>query len=188
MQINTTISAGQRLEFFDRGDFLRILSATNNLTVEFYKNGVEVAEASNIGAGYAEKFAEWFDKIAITSDTTQAIQVVIRLGNDVRYDTPPNGNVTIIAAASTFTNTQKTVTTTSATIVAANAGRRYLMIQNNDATGDIFVRLDGVTATAATGIKISASGSLELQNLVPSTAITAIGNIASNANIVVVEA
>ncbi len=188
MQINTTISAGQRLEFFDRGDFLRILSATYNLTVEFYKNGIEVAEATNIGAGYAEKFAEWFDKIAITSDTTQAIQVVIRLGNDVRYDTPPNGNVTIIAAASTFTNTQKTVTNASATLVNANAGRRYLMIQNNDPSGDIYVRLDGIASTLVTGVKIAAGGALELQNLVPSTAITAIGNIASNTNIVVVEA
>jgi len=86
-----------------------------------------------------------------------------------------------------FTNTQKTVTNASGVLVAANAARRYLMIQNNDAAGIIYVTLDGTAATTAKGVKISAGGSYELQGFVPSGEIRAIGSIASNANCVVVE-
>jgi hypothetical protein len=72
-------------------------------------------------------------------------------------------------------------------VLAANANRRYLLIQNNDTAGIIYVRLDGGAATAATGIKIAAGGSYECAGYVPTGAITAIGDIASNANVVAVE-
>lgn len=188
MHIKTTMTAGQRVEFQEQSDFFRILDLPGVVDVEFYKMGAKVSEALGISAGYAEKFTDGFDKIAITTATGQSIQLVTRLGNEVRYDKAPVGNTTINNVASTFTNTQKTVTNSSATLVAANANRRYLLIQNNDAAGDIYVRLDGVAATTATGIKIESLGSYALENLVPSSAITAIGSIASNANVVVVEA
>lgn len=188
MHIKTTMTAGQRVEFQEQSDFFRILDLAGVVDVEFYKMGAKVSEALGISAGYAEKFTDGFDKIAITSATAQTIQLVTRLGNEVRYDKAPVGNTTINTVASTFTNSQKTVTNASGTLVAANANRRYLLIQNNDAAGDIFVRLDGVTATTATGVKIEAGGSYALETLVPNGAVTVIGSIASNANIVVVEA
>lgn len=188
MHISTPMTAGQRIEFVEQSNFFRILDLAGFVNIEFYNNGAKVSEAIGITAGYAERFSDYFDKIAITSATSQTIQFVTRLGNEVRYDKAPVGNTTINTVASTFTNSQKTVTNANGTLVGANANRRYLLIQNNDAEGDIYVRLDGLTATTATGVKIEAGGSYELENLVPSNAITAIGSIASNANIVVVEA
>ena len=128
-----------------------------------------------------------FDRIAITSATAQTIQVATRLGNEVSYDTPPNGQVTVTNVNGPFTNTQVTVTSGSTQIDAASTARRYLMIQNNDVLGDIYVRLDGVAATLTTGIKIPAGGYYEVTGFVPNGAITAIGSIASNANVVIVE-
>lgn len=188
MHIKTTMTAGQRVEFQEQSDFFRILDLAGVVDVEFYKMGVKVSDAIGISAGYAEKFTDGFDKIAITSATAQTIQLVTRLGNEVRYDKAPMGYTTINNGSNTFTNSQKTVTNASATLVAANVNRRYLLIQNNDAAGDIYVRLDGIAATIGTGVKIEALGSYALENLVPIGAITAIGSIASNANIVVVEA
>jgi hypothetical protein len=57
------------------------------------------------------------------------------------------------------------------------------MIQNKDATGNIYVTCDGSTSTTAKGIKIAAGQSMELQGFVPTGAIMAIGDAASNANI-----
>lgn len=188
MHISTPMTAGQRIEFVEQSNFFRILDLAGFVNIEFYKNGGKVSEAIGITAGYAERFSDSFDKIAITSATEQTIQFVTRLGNEVRYDKAPVGNTTINTVTSTFTNTQKTVTNASATLVGANANRSYLLIQNNDAGGDIYVRLDGIAATTLTGAKIPAGGAYELQNKVPSGAITAIGSIASNANIVIVEA
>lgn len=188
MHLTTTMTAGQRLEFYERGDFFRLMAATGTVVIDYYRNGALVAEAENVGAGYAERFMnDGFDRVAITSATAQTIQIAIRLGNEIFYDTPPVGNVAITNVNGAFTNTQVNVTNASGTIKAANPARRYLLIQNKDATEDIFVRLDGGGASAATGVKISAGGSYELTNFVPNGAITAIGNIVSNTNVVIVE-
>jgi hypothetical protein len=183
-----TFAAGVAVEFQEAADFFRLLSAPlTDVTVIFYAQGVEVGRAEKIGAGYAEKFGRPFDRVRISSAAGGALAFVMRFGSDVRYDTPPNGNVTVTNVGGAFVNAAATVTSASATLVAAKANRRYLLIQNNDASGDIFVRLDGTAATLTTGVKIPAGGSYELQGYVPVGAVTAIGSIASNANIVTVE-
>ena len=85
-------------------------------------------------------------------------------------------------------STAKTVTNGSAALVAANAARTYLLIQNNDGAGFISVNLTGAAATTANGIRIAPGGFWEWTGeSIPTGAITAIGSIASNPNIVVVE-
>lgn len=188
--LNTvTLTAGQRIEFREPGDFFRVLAATAAITVEFYENGREIAEAVGVGAGYAEKFdLGQFDRIAITSATAQTIQFVTRLGNTVQYDAPPTGSVSVTNTGGAFTQAAATVTTTAANLLAAKSNRRYLLIQNKDAAGIIYVNLAGAAATVAAGLKIDPGGSLEIDNYCPTGAISAIGSIASNANVVVVEA
>lgn len=188
MKIDVTINAGQTLEYFEPGDFFRLLEASGPVDITFYSQGKEVSEAENIGEGFAEKFRTGqFDRVRITSATTQALQFVIRLGADVFYDKPPTGSVTVENVNGDFSQSQKTVTNASGQLLAANAARRYLLIQNNDSGGDIYVTLDGTAATTAKGIKITAGGSYECQGYVTTREIRAIGSIASNANVVAVE-
>lgn len=185
---NITINAGQTLEFFEPGDFFRVLDAAAPLDLIFYRNGAEVGRAEQVGEGYAERFrGEGFDRYRITSASTQTIQFVGRLGNDVFYDKAPTGAVTLSGQQGAFTSAQVTVTSASTTIDAANAARRYLLIQNNDATGIVYVNLAGATATALNSLRLLPGESLELSSFVPSGAITAIGSIASNTNVVLVE-
>lgn len=182
------MTAGQRLEFFERGDFFRLMQATANVTVDFYRNGAEIAEAANVGVGYAERFTESeFDRIAVTSATAQTIQIATRLGNEISYDTPPVGNVAITNVSGAFTQATGTVTNASAQLVAARSTRRYLLIQNKDPSGEIYLNLTGAAATVAGGVLIPAGGSYELQGFANTQAITAIGSIASNANVIIVE-
>lgn len=188
MLIETTIAAGERKEYFDPGDFFRLLEAEFPVTVSFYRNGAEVAEAEGVGEGYAERFRNsTFDRFTITSATAQLLRFVARLGNDVLYDTPPNGDVTVTNNNGAFVHGVHTVTNASAQLKAAKTDRRYLLIQNNDATGSIYVRFDGAAATTANAIKIEPGGSVELQGFVPTGAIVAIGSIASNANVLTLE-
>lgn len=189
LHLTTTLSPSQRIEFAMQGDFFRLMQASLPLLIQFYRNGAEIAEADQVLAGYAERFRNVkFDRIAITNGgTSQSIQIAARDGNDVAYDTPPNGNVTITNTGGAFTQSQHTVTTTSGQLRAANALRRYLLIQNNDTTGTVYVNVAGAAATVAAGIAIGPGGSYELGNFVPTGAINAIGSIASNANVVTVE-
>lgn len=188
MYIELTLEAGVAVEFTEAADFFRVMKApTTDITVIFYAQGREVARAENVGAGYAEKSATLFDRVRISSTAGGAVGFVTRLGNEVRYDTPPNGQVTVTNTAGAFTQVQATVTNASAQLLAARSNRRYLLIQNNDATGDIFVRLDGAVATVGNGVRIAAGGSYEISGFAPTGAVVAIGNIASNANVITVE-
>lgn len=187
--LTTTLSANQRLEFNVTGDFFRLMAATQTLTVEFYRQGAEIAEAAGVSVGYAERFRNGkFDRIAIVNGANaQTVQIVARDGADVLYDTPPNGQVTVTNTGGAFTQSQHTVTNASGQLRAANAARRYLLIQNNDPSGIVYVNVSGAAATVAAGVAIPAGGSYELANYVPTGAINAIGSIASNANVVTVE-
>lgn len=99
MSREITLQAGQFQEFYEVGDFLRILSAQGPLTIEFYSQGREVAEAINVSKGYAEKFERGnFDRVRLVSATTQAVQFVTRLGNVVEYNAAPIGDTAIVSS------------------------------------------------------------------------------------------
>lgn len=184
-----TFTPGETKEFYDPGDFFRLMDCIDPVTVIFYFQGKEVGRAEGVFDGYAEKFRIGsFDRFRITSATAQSVQFVARQGTDVAYDKMPEGSVTIRNQQGAFSQAQATVTNASGQLLAANAARRYLLIQNNDTTGIVYVTLDGSAATTANGIKLLPGGaSLELQGYVPSGAINALGSIASNAAVVVVE-
>jgi hypothetical protein len=188
MYIDQTFAAGTRYEFTEDMDYFYVLQAANaDLTVEFYKNNAKISEVKNIGVGYAELFRNGISKVVISSTAGQQVRFATRLGAEIRNDTPPNGQVIISNTAGAFTQANATVTSTSGQLLAARATRRYLLIQNKDASGDIFVTLNGATATTAIGIKLTPGQALELQGFVPTGAINAIGSISSNANVVVIE-
>lgn len=185
---NVTINAGQRLEFYERGDFFRLMEGTDPVQVTYYYNGQEVSEADNVREGYAEEFDKGeFDRIAITSATTQAIQFVIRYGNKVAYDKTPEGDVNILNVNGAFTHSSVAVGSSSVQLLAANANRRYLLIQNLDSVVNIWIRLDGATATYGDGIQIAAGATFELQGYAPTGKVTAIGTGAGTPNIKITE-
>jgi hypothetical protein len=88
--LKETINAGTWREFFEPGDFFRLLVTTEPVTVEFYAQGRKLVDVVGIEAGYAEYFRggtlQLFDRVRIYSATTQAVGFVTRFGSDVRYD------------------------------------------------------------------------------------------------------
>lgn len=184
----TTITAGATLEFTEVGDFFRYLEGSAAITVRYYKQGAELTIAEQVKPGYAEDFQTLsFDRITITSAAAQTIQFVTRLGNVVSYDAPPTGAVTLSGQVGSITQAQATVTNVSAQILAARVNRKYLHIQNKDSSGDVYINLAGAAATVANGLKLGPGDSLELADYLPNAAIFAIGSLASNANVVVLE-
>lgn len=136
------------------------------------------------GEGYAGR---WFSGLTITNASAATVNGYIVVSDDEYVDHRITGAVTFAPLGATFANAQKTVTNASGQLLAANAARKYLLLQNNG-TGDIYVTLDGTAATTANGVKLAANGgSLELSTVVPSSAINAIGSIANNPNVVAVE-
>lgn len=97
------------------------------------------------------------------------------------YVTPATG----VASTFAYTTTTATVTNSSATLLAANTSRKFLTIQNNDAAGIVYINF--TSAATVAHYKIPAGGTLILDTVVTTQLITAIGSIASNANVVVIE-
>lgn len=187
MLVTYNAGAGSLTEFQEAGDFFRLMRTEVPVTVYFYTAGREVARAEGVSGGYAEKFAEVFDRIAIVSPAAQSIQLVTRYGNVVHFDAPPMGLVTVANTGGDFVQSQKTVTDVSGHLLPAKGDRRYLLIQNNASNGNVFITLDGAAATAARGVKIGPGGALELSAFCPRGEVHAIGSIPNNAAVVVVE-
>jgi hypothetical protein len=115
--VTETINAGTWREFFEPGDFFRLLETTAPVTVEFYAAGRKIVDVVNIQAGYAEYFRGgtlvMFDRVRIYSATTQQVGFVTRFGSDVRYDrgaSSVTGTVALDAATLTAIATPKAST------------------------------------------------------------------------------
>lgn len=181
--IEQTLQAGVEVPFHAPGTFFRLLSTSAPLDVVFYRDGKEIARASAMEAGYAETMPEGFDKLTIKSATVQTAKFIFRQGGTVGYDRMA-GEVTL--SGGDFANAEKTVTNADGQLIAANAARKYLLIQNNGA-GSIFIKFGAGAATLTNGVKVSPGNSYELSGYVARNEVRAIGDIASNAAIVTVE-
>lgn len=178
-----TIAAGATIQRLFVGAYFNIISATGIIDARTDRVNLKGLTA---GQGFEK---QPFQRIEITNATgaTNTIRYVIA---DEGFIAGLTGSVSIASTepvlSSNFANTNPTVTNASAVLVAANQDRKYLTIQNNDTVGNVFVQF-GAAATLATGLKIGPGGAFEMSDVQSTQNIYAIGSIASNANVIVVQ-
>lgn len=168
--------AGVVVRFEERGDFFRIMQSTAPLTVRYYRGGKPACEpAADVAAGYAERFQTApFDIVELVSATDQAVQFVIRLGNEVDYDQTPTGAVVLSGQQGAYIQSEHAPGAANTLIKAAKSNRRYLMLQNKHATDSIMLTFDGSAPSATVGMKLAPGGFYE-PLLAPTGAIRAWG-------------
>lgn len=177
------------------GRYFTTVDCTFPVNARFYKGGtlLDLGEIKGLLAGLevtlnADGSGVAFDRVQI--DVQAGDTVKIGIGNGQARYNRAQANVTVVTnkvpQSANFGNTQKTVTNASAQLVAANAARQYLLIQNKSLTGGIFVNI-GAAATTGNGMRIGAGGNYELPSVLTTQAIYAIGDLANNPDIVVVE-
>lgn len=174
------IAAGEAYELTAPGDYLRIRSASVALTIETDKR--EIIEASQGDDFELSNFTRL--RISHDSASEQVVKLLISDGKRAG-SSQVSGNITL--GGSSYSQDVATVTTASAELLPQNNDRRTLIIQNNSASGSVYVRLDGAAATAANGLKIAPGGSLVLDSNAPTGQVNAIGDIASNPSVIVIE-
>jgi len=175
------------------GKYFVLLGCANPCNVRFYHGGkkLELGDITGLLAGLEVTLGELgdtqpaFERVEI--DVTGADTVQIGIGNGQARYNRSQGNVAITNTSGAVTQTAPAVTNASAQLLAAKAGRRLLMIQNKDATGNVYITLNGAAATVGNGIQIAPGSSLILDVYAPTSAINAIGDVANNPNVVVVE-
>lgn len=212
--IKQIIAAGEVVRWRRAAGLMLINEASAPVDVQVMRAGAEVFSALAIGRGVKVRPAGGFDELVFKNPAgaSVALEVFITSGdvdvqistgisvtvdNDVANPVPVDiqgatitaGEVSLTGAThrGAFTNTQKTVTNADGQLLAANAARRYLLIQNKDASAQVWVKFGAGAATTANGVLIAPGGSYELQGYVSSDEVRAIGDVASNANVVTVE-
>jgi len=189
-----TFTGAGTVEMNVPGKYFALLACNNAVTVRFFLGGkrLDLGEISNVLSGLEctlgdiGDIAPAFDRVQI--QTAGADTVTIGIGNgQSRYNRGGQSSVTITNVNGPFSQAVATVTTAAAALAAAAPTRRYLLVQNKDAAGSIWLNFGGAAATQANGIKIPPGGAYECQGFAPTGSISALGDIASNANIIVVQ-
>lgn len=184
-----TIAAGNPLVLPLSGNSFYIdqdPSDVGNATVHFQDTNLQTASAPiYVGAGFIAKVP--FTQLLIENKTAQAGKVLrIVYGTDVDFTAGVNATIAISdqpPVRFTGTSQQHTATTTSGQLVPANAARKFIMVQNKDASLDIYLGF-GVTVTTANGFLLKAGASITLDAAVCTNAINTICPAGTNANIV----
>lgn len=174
------IAAGGSLNMTIRGEKFLVKATTGPLDVTWRGGKLTALEA---GQGYNVR--KGFDMLTLNNSGAGAITGTIQIADDDFIDNRIAGSVSVTSGA-TFVPTAPGVANASGVLLAANASRSYLLIQNNHATGNIWLGF-GVAAVANVGVKIAAGGYYEPAGKVPINAINAIGDVAANALVAVVE-
>jgi hypothetical protein len=195
MQTYTQTFAGvSTWEINAPGRYFTLMACSAACTIKLFKGGrmLDFGEIKNVLSGIeigGQNEGVDFDRVQITTSTADTVTIGIGNGQ-VRYNrgaATVDVNTQVPARTGAITQAAVTVTSTAAALLAANTNRFYLLIQNKDLTGNIWINFAG-TATTANGVKIVPGGFFAMDAATVSTqAISAIGDIASNANIVVVE-
>jgi hypothetical protein len=182
------IAAGEQITLAVDADYLRIKKS--NIAVRFktqsgddfeIKQGDEVSianfqyvyiknesasdEVIDLYTGKNERVgsAELSGSVALTGDVSLSAATLAAL---------ESVNVQNVNGA--FTQGRASVTNVNKVLIAANAARRYLLIQNNSTTAVLRVTLDGGAATAAAGFRVPQGGVLEVPNYAVTGAINCI--------------
>lgn len=177
MNKTVTMAANEVKEYKALADFFRVLAATSTLTVRFYYQGRQISEAEGVELGYAEEFvAGPFDAIQIENGpNAQTLQFVTRLGSRVAYDKSPVGNVFVTNTGGAFVQGRTSVGSGAVSqLMAANAIRRRIFIQNNTAGQFLRLTFDGSDPTAANGLRLVPGDLLDVLDYCPTGAVKAI--------------
>lgn len=192
--LTLNIKTGQKEELPIRGDGLRLVSASVPIFFKSIEGDMDFYLEQGEQAIFDDKS---FKRMQVWHSSGSDQTIIITVSEGSKFNGAKiSGAVTItgtanVAVTSTIpaqaagSQTQNTVTSAAAQLVAALSTREYLLIQNKSATGDIYINIGG-TATIANGLKIPAGGSYEMNCNMLTAAISAIGSISSNPDVIVI--
>lgn len=179
------------------GKYYTTLACTLPINVRFYLGGkkLDLGDISGLLAGLeVGPLADLngpnaFDRVEI--DVQAGDTVSIGIGNgQARYNrASTSATITQNKAPQTgaIVHTKQNVTNVSGALLAANSARQYLLVQNQDATGNVFLKFAAAATADAASIKIPPGGNYEMNGVIATQALNAIGDVAANGNVLTVE-
>ncbi len=183
-----TLAVGATQPIKRVGSFIRCYSLTGGTSPQL-RVKTDRGDQVLLRGGQGATLGRGFSELSVTNEEGVGTLTAILLVGEGHFDDDRiTGAVTLEGTGGAHVQAKKTVTTASGALLAASSTRRYLLVQNQDAAGNVYLATDGGAATAdAECIKL-APGDVWEPAVPPTSAVAAIGDIASNANVQVVEA
>jgi hypothetical protein len=177
--IPINIAAGQTEEFAAAGNYLQVRQSAVDLIIE------NPLTAEKVEASQGDDFQfDDFKSLRVTNTgvTDQLIKLTVsknKKAGSAKVGGSVNVSGAVLLANGALTQGRATVTNANQAILAANANRRYLMIQNNDPLTVLRVTVDGNAATATQGFRVEAGSSFELPTFATTGAVNVMMETAS---------
>ena len=174
--VQLTVPAGGEINPGFTGDYVRVHGATVALKFKT-RNGDDFSLVQG-----QEAKLEPFDEITFSHDDASAQTFTVYIGSrgSEASSAEVAGNVAITNVNGIFTQSRDNVTNLAKPILGANANRRYLLIQNNDASACLRVTLDGSDPSDLEGFRIGPGDSLEVPAFCCTGAVKAMMETASS--------
>lgn len=177
--LTVKIAAGATEEIGATGDYVRVRLAPYDVKIENTQTG-EIVEASQGDDFQLSPFTEL--RITNLGGVDAVFKVTIATGK--KAGSAPgviSGTVTVGNNNGAFTQGRASLTNVAQTLLAANAARRTLTIQNNDGGQALRYTLGGTTPTASAGFRLLPGASVTIQGYACTGAINAIMEAATAA-------
>lgn len=146
------------------GGYFKLLATVSAVTVRLYLGGQIVLEAESVEGGFYQRVR--YDRIEIVTGASESVSFLAaddEGGSDSFTGTFTAANL----RGSTLANeTAATVGTTAASVLAANAGRKFLIFRARSTnTDDICLGASGVTMSGA--LRLSPGESFDASSMAP---------------------
>lgn len=184
-QITIIVKTGSSEEIAVVGDYVRIKSALVPVRI---RDSLGALDAT-VESGDALNLKP-FERLRVSHSDAADQTIVLFIGNGTTADGAKVGGTVSVSGVvnnGAVSQTSPVVTNASGLLLAAKATRKMVLIQNKDAGGNVYVNYAGVAASVANGIKIAPGAAMLLDVVAPTADIFAFGDIASNANVTVLE-
>jgi len=178
-EVTVKIGAGLSDEFAFKGNYIRAKVAPYTLTIENMESAGR--DVFTMSEGEVANFNADFERLRVTNNGGSDAYFVLVIAKDAELNSANlSGNITINNNGAANQN-RVSLTNVNQQILPANTGRKYLLIQNNDTSAVMRVRIDGVAATAGQGFRIPAGGTFEFESFNVTGAINCIMETATGA-------
>lgn len=168
------LPANTTQEYSLSGNYFLVRQSAIDLTIE------NPLTSEKVEASQGDDFQFQDFKSLLITNSTGADQVIkLTVSNNKKAGSAKVGGSVTVSGSVTLANGALTqgrasVTNANQAIIAANANRRYLLIQNNDPAAVLRITVDGNAATASAGFRVEAGSSFELPTFAATSAINAI--------------
>lgn len=171
--ISATFTPGESKTWHMGGSYFELIDCPNTIDVVLTdRNGAQRGRMTAAEASFHLRNTE-FDTIQLTSATAQTIR--FGYGSGEAGTRRASGSVSIVNTAGAFTQGRQNVDAANAVqLLAANAARRRLLVQNNTAAQNLRVTLDGSAPSAVNGFRLVPGDLLDLDGYLCAGAIKAI--------------